>query len=168
MPILTDLHFISDDQDYFSILDQNRFKEFLLNEWAARTTNNGLHFYRKLSSFFKEHFPHIKLASELEKELSIKMLATSGSFSETHSAVARLVKHTQFTAAQRNDIVRAAISNKQVSWIIEDEDVQGFLETVLRNHEGEIEETLLTELRALLQESKPREKLSDDDDDIPF
>jgi hypothetical protein len=38
---------------------------------------------------------------------------------------------------------------------------------VLLNHEGEIEETLLTELRALLPKSKPREKLSDDDDDIP-
>lgn len=155
MPPLTDLHFITDDRDYVSALDENRFQEFLLAEWAAKTPGSTLRFYRRLSSFFKEHFPQIKLASELEKELAIQALAASSSFARTHAAVAGLSRHTQFTAVQRNDIVRAAVSNQQVSWIASDEDIHRFLTTVLSGHEAEVEATLLTEVQALLGKRKP-------------
>ncbi len=168
MPPLTDLHFITDDRDYVSILDENRFKDFLFQEWAARTQDSKLHLYRRLSSFFKDYFPQIKLASELERELLIQKLASSPSFSRTHSAVARLSKHTQFTAAQRNDIVRAAVSNNQVSWIIDDDDVHQFLTAVTTGHEDEIEDALLSELQELFAKWKVEEVSANDQEDIPF
>jgi len=168
MPPLTDLHFITDDRDYISILDENRLKEFLLHEWAVRTQAGELRFYRRLSSFFKEYFPQIKLASELEKELSIQTLAASRSFSRTHIAIARLSKHTQFTATQRNDIVRAAVSNSQVSSIIDDEDVQQFLATVITGHEVELDEGLLNDVQTHLAKSKTEVETSGDNEDVPF
>ena len=168
MPTLSDLHFITDDRDYVSILDESRFKEFLLDEWTERTVGSDLRFYRRLSSFFKEHFPQIKLASEFEKELCIQTLAASRSFSQTHSAIARLAKHTQFTATQRNDIVRAAVSNSQVSSIIDDEDVQHFLHNVLTGHEADVDEALLGEAQALFARNKAEMPTATDDEDIAF
>ena len=168
MPASTDLHIITDDRDYVSILDENRFKEFLLHEWSSRAFAGELHFYRRLSLFFREHFPQIKLASELEKELSIRMLAASRNFSGTHSAISRLAKHTQFTAIQRNDIVCAAVSNTQVSRIIDDNDVHQFLQRVVTGHEAEIEEALLNVVQVLLAESKTETRASTDVEDAPF
>lgn len=167
MPPRTDLHFITGDRDYVSILDENRFKDVLLHEWSAQTPASELRLYRRLSAFFKEQFPQIKLGSENERELLIQTLAASRSFPVTHSAIARLSKHTHFTAAQRNDIVRAAVSNNQISWIIDDEDVQQFLATVITGHEAEIEEALLSEAQALLAKSQAEAGTANDNEDTP-
>jgi predicted nucleic acid-binding protein len=93
-----DLQVITDDRDYISVLDENRLKEFLVEEWEDRKKSKVL-FHRRLSSFFKSHFPQINLASDLERELAIRALAASASFATTHACVARLSKYTQFTAA---------------------------------------------------------------------
>lgn len=168
VPATVDLHFITDDRDYVSVLDENRFKEFLLQEWTE-SGHGKIVFYRRLASFFKDHFPQIKLASELEKELAIRALATSASFSETHSAVARLAKYTQFTGAQVNDIVRAAVSNSQVSWIIEDADIHKFLSGVIVGHEKDVDVDNHSELLRLLKiKVKETAEAKVDYDDVPF
>ena len=168
VPAGVELHFITDDRDYVSVLDENRFKEFLLQEWTE-SGHGKIVFYRRLASFFKDHFPQIKLASELEKELAIRALATSGSFSETHSAIARLAKYTQFTGAQVNDIVRAAVSNNQVSWIIEDEDIHKFLSGVIAGHEKDVDADNYAELlRQLKIKVKETTEARVDYDDVPF
>ncbi|TOG70339.1 hypothetical protein CGI95_25270, partial [Vibrio parahaemolyticus] len=59
-----DLHFVADDKDYYSVLDENRPKDFLLSDWKE-FNDSDIFFYRRLSLFFKEHYPQIKLASEL-------------------------------------------------------------------------------------------------------
>jgi hypothetical protein len=124
-----DLFFVTDDRDYVSVLNESMLKEFLLNEWKA-SRNSNLVLYRRLSSFFKDKFPDIKLATELEKELLIRDLASSGNFAQTHQVISRLSKFSEFTTPQANELAQAAISNGQIRWIIEDADVQAFFKPI--------------------------------------
>jgi predicted nucleic acid-binding protein len=149
-----DLHFIGGDKDYRSALDDDRFNEFLLREWID-TKKSNIAFYRVLSAFFKEKFPEIKLASELEKETLIASLATSGTFARTHFLVAQLAKNPEFTAAQANNIIQAATSNNQVLWIANDADVNDFLVSVIAKHEAAIDADKLAELRPHLKKDEP-------------
>lgn len=164
VPAVTDLHFITGDGDYASAVDENRFDDFLLQEWTDRGFSSELHFYPRLSSFFGDHFPEIKLASELEKDLAIQALAVNSNFSNTHKTIARLAKHTEFTSEQINDIVRAAVSNNQVSLIAKDEDVHQFLSSVISGHEEGVDEANLAELKRLLTKEPPDEQKNNGDD----
>lgn len=149
VPDEEDLYFISDDRDFVSALDESKFKDFLLSEWTSRKKSK-LRYYKRLSSFFKGHFPEIKLASELEKDLLLKSLATSPNFATTHSLIANLGKFTEFTSAQATSILLAATTNNQVGWIATDTDVEAFLQGVLDNHCMGVEPTLVAEVARLL------------------
>jgi len=130
-----DLYFITDDKDYISPIDENRLSEFLIEEWKTENSSN-IFFFRKLSDFFRDRFPDIKLASELEKGLAISGLINSTNFHATHSAIARLSKFADFSDAEINQIVEASVSNSQIRWIIDDPDVKEFLENLIK---GKIE-----------------------------
>ena len=164
VPEKAELHFITDDKDYSSPLDEEDFSWFLVEEWAT-TKKSDLVFYKRLSAFFKEHFPHIKLATELEKDLLIQAFANSGSFSSTHAHIAKLSKYSDFTPAQLNAIVAAGIANSQISSIIGDNDVHEFLTNVVTGNAEVIDEDNLMILNHLLD---PPQRAADDDDDIPF
>jgi len=110
--------------------------------------------YRRLSGFFKAHFPNIRLAVELEKDLLIRDLAGSASFARTHAVIRRLRNHADFTASQVDDIVAAANSNPQVYLIGQDADVAGFLTDVIAGHEGAIGPDKLEFLREMLGTSE--------------
>ncbi len=53
---------VSDDKDFYSPLNSNNLNDFLLEEWKTKK-DNPPNFYRKLSDFFKSHFPNINLAT---------------------------------------------------------------------------------------------------------
>lgn len=127
------LYLVADDKDYYSVLDENSLKDFLINEWSS-TKKSNIFFYRRLSQFFKDQYPEIKLASQLEKELDIESLRESSSFSGTHSAIARLSSYSEFTREQVNEIARILETNEQVSWIICDSDVYGFYADLVNNN----------------------------------
>ena len=160
VPQFAELHLVSDDRDYVSALDENQLKEFLLIEWAQRG-KGAIRFYRRLSSFFKEHFPDIKLASELVKELAVQEFAASGTFAQTHIAIGKLAKHTQFTNIQANDIVRAAVSNNQIWGIIQDPDVKEFLTRLIAGRENDIEEVFRLQIKRLLEPPQPSSPQTD-------
>jgi hypothetical protein len=164
VPEKEELFFITDDRDYVSVLDENEFKGFLREEWTQQKTGRIV-FYKRLSSFFKDKFPDIKLATELEKELLIRDLAKSPNFTQTHNIVSKLSKFTEFTAAQLNEIVEAAISNNQVSYIVGDSDVHAFLKSVTVGHERDIKPDDRKELQRLITK---RAEPEEDDDEIPF
>lgn len=144
------LYLVADDKDYYSVLDENKLKEFLSDEWKEKKSEDVV-FYRRLSQFFKEHYPSIKLASEIEKELAIRNLVNSGSFSSTHSAISKLAKYAEFNKSQVNELVQACLANDQVNWIICDSDVEEFYKSILSNHEELIEGELLDKLREELK-----------------
>jgi hypothetical protein len=162
-----DLFLISDDKDFASPIDPERLNNFLYAEWHTRK-NSEVKFYKRLSEFFRDQFPEIRLASELEKDLLIRDLANSGTFIKTHSIVARLSSFEEFIIAQRNAIVDAAITNNQVSWIISDPDIRSFLLHVIDGHKQDLNQESLVELQALLTPPETDSPCEREEDDLPF
>ena len=159
-----DLYLIADDRDYFSVLDENKPKEFLIHEWKEKK-NADVIFYRRLAPFFKEHYPDIKLASELEKEMAVQQLVGSRAFVTTHSAIAKLGGFENFSQSQVSEIVDSALTNNQVSWILGDQDVFEFMTKFAAEYKDKIEEEAYEQLMQSLKEHEPEE---DEDDDFPF
>jgi len=151
-PMNEDLFFVTDDKDYSSPLDERRFNQFLLQEWREKNRSE-LHFYSKLSALFGQHFPEIKLASEYAKDSLIKDLFASRTFAQAHATIARLRPHAEFTIAQINDIVRAAISNNQIYLILGDPDVYEFLDAAIRGQRERVDPDNLQALKALAAKS---------------
>jgi rRNA-processing protein FCF1 len=164
VPEKSDLHFISEDRDFSSALNAEVFSGFLAEEWTKKKEST-LIFYKRISAFFKEYFPDIKLATEFEKDLLIADFTNSYNFARTHSVIAKLSKYTDFTAAQVNAIVSAAVNNSQIRSIIDDPDVLEFLTSAVKGHEDLIDGENLEILRELLNPSKP---VVLDDADVPF
>ena len=157
-----DISFISDDGDYCSPLDDSKFNAFLLQEWQAKK-GSSLIFYKNLSNFFKQHFPDIKLASEIEKDLLIRNLASSSIFMKTHEIIGRLNQYDDFTPAQINAIIDASISNSQIYWIRYDNDVNGFLKRIIKGKKKQLDQRKLSEFIEMLE---PPEVL--DENEVPF
>jgi len=164
-----DVYFVTDDKDYYSKLNSNKFNEFLLAEWDEKKQSN-IYYYRRISTFFNEHFPDIRFANELEKEILIRQLARSSSFAETHSVIGRLSKYPEFTDSQLNDIIEAVLSNNQIYWIIQDEDVKKFVTSVINGNEDKINEESLKKVAVLLTENNnsTNDDLFDFTDELPF
>ncbi|WP_310430206.1 PIN domain-containing protein [Chamaesiphon sp. VAR_48_metabat_135_sub] len=144
-----DLYFITGDKDYCSALNDDEFSDFLLTEWNNRKRTK-IHFYKRLSSFCKEQFPNITLASARDKEFLIRDFVNSQSISATQIAIEKLSYYSEFTAAQVNTIVTAAISNRQVVWSIEDERVKSFLQSVVANNKQYLDTASLMAIGQLL------------------
>lgn len=159
-----DLYLIADDRDYFSVLDENKPKEFLIREWKNKK-NADVFFYRRLAPFFKEHYPEIKLASELEKEMAVQQLVGSEAFMTTHSAVAKLAGFENFSQSQVSEIVDAALTNSQVNWILGDHDIFEFMTKFATEYKDKIEKDSYEQLIKRLKKHEPD---ADEDDDFPF
>jgi predicted nucleic acid-binding protein len=144
-----DLYFISDDRDYCALSNEEEFCHFLRREWNDKKAGRIV-FFKRLSAFFKDQFPNIQLAKELEKELLIKDLANSHSFTNTSQILRKLVKFSDFTAVQLNDIVSAAISNNQVYWIIQDNDINEYFKRIVKGNENGINPDNLEKFYMLL------------------
>jgi predicted nucleic acid-binding protein len=151
LPEGEDLYFVTGDKDYCSALNDDEFNDFLLNEWYNRKQTK-IYFYKRLSSFCKEQFPEIALASVRDKEFLIRDLVTSQSIASTQSAIAKLSYYSEFTAAQVNTIVTAAISNRQVVWSLEDDRVSSFLSSVVANNKQYLDPASLAAIAGLLGE----------------
>lgn len=147
------LHIIADDKDYYSTLDENRPKTFILKEWYE-TKSPEIYFYRRLSAFFKEHYPEIRIASDFEKEAEINALSTSGNFSRTHTVINKLSKLEDFSANQVNLLIEIAKENNQVRWIFSDADIYEFYLTLLEQYKKDISETNLEILEELLKKNE--------------
>lgn len=166
IPELEDLYFISEDRDYCSPLNNNKFNSYLDEEWH-KTKKSDLHFFKRISNFFKEKFPDIKLASELQKELAIRSLSSSHNFTQTHNIISKLNKHSDFTITQINDMVSAANSNNQVSWIITDDDVFDFYKKITDGNEEKLNQDELKDLKKILVKGAENEVFNPDIE-IPF
>ncbi len=148
-----DLYFIADDKDYFSELDNSNFNTYLFNEWSS-TKKSKIRFYKTLTDFFKEVFPDIKLATELEKDLLISRLIESGNFYDSRKTLQKLSKFDSFSTEQANQYVSASLNNTQVFWISEDEDINEYLHEFVSNNREKIDETLMAEFYARIPSLK--------------
>lgn len=154
VPVGEDLYFITGDEDYSSPLDKGSIDPFLVEEWKEPHKSNFIN-YKRISQFFADEFPDIELATESEKDLLIRELASSGTFERTHQVVSRLSKYSDFTPAQVNEILVAAITNNQVYWIGQDHDVRSFLKRMIEGREDKIEPTYLEQISRVLEGEEP-------------
>lgn len=165
VPSRQDLYLVSDDTDYVSQVNENDMAQFLVEEWKERKKSN-IFFYKRLSAFFQDRFPDIKLASELEKELAISNLINSLNFDKTHLAIARLSKFTDFSDSQINEIVETSITNSQIYWIKDDPDVKNFLCAVIKGKESIINSRNLKTFKQIYLGDTTREL--QDIEELPF
>jgi hypothetical protein len=149
IPAGEDLFFVTGDKDYCSALNEDEFSDFLQTEWFNKKQQQ-IYFYKRLSGFCKEQFPEIALASVRDKEFLIRDLVNSQSIGDTQKAITKLTYYKEFTAAQVNTIVAAAISNRQVVWSIEDDLVKGFLSSLVTNNSQYLDPDSLTNICQLL------------------
>lgn len=160
VPDGADLHFIADDNDFFSPLERESLDPYLQEEWQT-LKGSTIHSYRRLSSLFSDEFPDIDLATELEKDILIRELATSSNFSETHQVIDKLSRFSEFTSTQLNDIVRAAATNDQIYWIAGDPDVHQFISSIVHGREELIEEEYRGKIEYFLTEIEPYGEIPD-------
>ncbi len=158
--------FISDDKDYYSEYDKNLFNSFLLLEWEKRMPLTTFKYYKSLSNFFKEKFPEINISTELQKEQLINKLSSSSSFSETRNVLRELKNYDDFTSKQLDDIVYSAISNNQIYWIRNDEDINEYMNKIVSDKLGLIDSNYLESYKNLYQSKF--ELIIPQDEILPF
>jgi PIN domain len=143
-----DLYIIAEDSDYRSKFDDSRFSPVLKWEWRVRKKSQ-VYFYRKLSSFFKEKHPEIKLASELEKRVLIDKLVSSSSYQRSRTILGKLAKINDLTDAEVEMIAEAATDNEQIWRIGSELDINEYLINILSGHDENLDPTLKTYLVAV-------------------
>ena len=159
------LHLVTDDRDFSSDLRRGQISAFLADEWRERKKSD-VHLYPRISAFFEEKFPDIKLATELEKELRVRALAESPSFEETHRAIRRLRGYADLSEQQVRDLFEASLHNSQIRWIANDHDVRGFLRDLVDENAGLFDDSELARFAEYF--GTPGEEERTLDDDIPF
>ena len=97
----------------------------MAQEWEKKKSSKII-FFKSLGEFLKKHFKDIELRVENEKDELIEKLARSRSFATTHVIVKELSAFSDLTVRQIQDICSAAIHNRQISWILSDDDVYEF------------------------------------------
>jgi hypothetical protein len=150
----TDLYLVSEDKDYRSQLSEGVFNEFLREEWETKK-KSSLIYYSKISDFFKDCFPDIKIASQVETDLAINSLSNSGSFASTHVHIGKLDTFDQLTIAQVERLIKIPEQNNQVGWIIDDTDVHEFYAKLLVKYGGGLKDDDYDLLEELVEKGKP-------------
>jgi len=144
------IYIVSGDKDFRSQISENSVNEFMDREWSEKK-QSMLFFYTKMSDFFKDKFPNIKLASEIERDLLIQKLFKSGSFANTHSYIAKLSSQSDFSPAQVEQLVEIPASNHQVGWIVDDPDVHDFYKMLLEKYGDEIQAEIAKKLAEIVE-----------------
>jgi hypothetical protein len=158
-----DLFFISNDNDYSSVLDVKRFHPFLMDEWMQKKKSNIIYF-KSLVEFLNEHFADIKLKAEQQKEMLIKNLSMSGSFVATHKYISQLSKYTDWSVQQVEELCSAAVENSQVYRIFDDDDVFAFYQNLLNSGTGKkCSGETVAAVRAMIAEVISQKNESEDD-----
>ncbi|WP_316753317.1 PIN domain-containing protein [Pedobacter gandavensis] len=144
LPEKEDLYFISDDKDFYSEIVADNFNSYLLTEWKDKK-HTKLYCYRRISDFFKENFPSIKIASEYEKELLISELGRKGSFSGARQTLIKLSQYEEFSSQQLQDFINVCMSNNQVFWIKDDLDIKEMILNIIVPNKDKIDNDLLAD-----------------------
>ena len=146
IPDESDLYFISDDKDFKSIIEQESFNPFLAQEWNNKK-HGIVHFYNNLASFFNDHVKEIKLNDEDDKNELIQGLTKSPNFATTHSLVDKLKMYNEFSELQIRNLCFAFLTNNQIEWIKNDDDIYSFYKRIVSGSEKESDLSELIEIR---------------------
>lgn len=129
-----------DKSKVFRMLDENRIKYFvpadytkgakleqLIHQIIDRSISNEVleeaHFCCVSE---KENETRNQSKEELEKEELIDKLSDSTSFANTHAVIEQLTGVKVWSGAQKNKLLRIALENTQVTYILKDYDLKAF------------------------------------------
>ncbi|MGB9151585.1 MAG: PIN domain-containing protein [Alphaproteobacteria bacterium] len=129
VPKGSDLHVISEDGDFYSILNEDAVHPFLEEEWS-KNKKSSLFVYRTLSAFLKEHFDGVAFSFDKAKDALIEDLSSAGSFFSVHQLIGKLEAFSYFSLKEVERILAAALENDQFGGIVMDYDVSDFLNRV--------------------------------------
>lgn len=121
-----DLFIVTDDSDFYGLLDKQAINSFLAKEWHERKASE-VKCYKTLTGFLKDHYATVELSFDPQKKALIEALEDSGSFAATHAIVAKLSEFSYFSLVEAKAILEAAHANSQFGWIVRDEDVKELL-----------------------------------------
>jgi hypothetical protein len=140
------LHVVADDGDYKSPLDEKLPHQFLSQEWAS-VKKAEIFVHKELRPFLNEKFPSIKFAVDVEKRSALDSLIYSGSFYDTHSAIAAIsVFKDDLLWEEVKEIFDAGLSNNQIGWIGTDEDVNSFYRNLIEKFQDNLDFTMIIDL----------------------
>lgn len=156
VPTGEDILVVSDDSDFQSKLDKTQMSDFLQEEWRQRK-NAAAVLYTSLLDLFRDHYPDVHLLEALEKEmvereLAVRSLATSANFLQTHAAIEAVSQFSDFLPHEVEELLYAAVSNTQIRWIIEDDDVFRFYSRLAHQYQDSVDPGLLAEFWGLLED----------------
>ena len=146
VPANENLYFVSEDKDFYSVLNSNKFNDFLIKEWNEVNDSELIH-YKKLTGFIKEHFPEIDITEESEKDLVISNLYHAYNYEEAKNAVRRLEKYDKFSIKQLNDITRNFSSNNQIYWIKNDGPIQRVRSKIIEANYDKLDPEILRDYK---------------------
>ena len=81
--------------------------------------------------------------AEIKKEELIKNLEYSSKFADTHETIKELSKIIDWSDAQKNELLSIALENKQVRYILRDEDVREFYKKICKENNSEYVEKVV-------------------------
>lgn len=84
-----------------------------------------------------------KNEEEREKETLINLLEDSDSFRTTHEVVRRLAKYKEWSNEQKGKLIHIALTNHQVTYILEDGDLRRFYLGIAQGYDGAEVERLM-------------------------
>ncbi len=145
-----DFIFVSQDGDFSDPFDKKKLRKFLVDEWSVRKQHSKIFFYRTLGDFFREHDINIRLQENEEKNNLIDYLINSKSFWDTHEIIRKLSKLGSFSDEQTKALTTALLSNNQVNWISEDEDIKTFYDNLLSDKSNLFDESTWKEISDLI------------------
>lgn len=150
LSFIEDVHFVSQDSDYRSPIDDDAFNAFLKQEWD-RDVVGAVHFYSSLRAFLAKHFPKAKFEQFELADQAVRAFEESGSFAMTHAAVANAAAVGEFTPNQVRAIIDAAYSNSQISWISSDSDLQDFFRNLIVKYSKQLRKGDRERLKKLIE-----------------
>ena len=140
-----------DKSKVFRMLDENRIKYFVCADYSEeselerllksiidRTKTNEI-LETKHYSCVDEKEREVRGRSEEEKnkENLIDQLEASSNFARTHAIVSQLQKNAEWSKIQKEKLMRIALSNNQVRYILTDEDVEEFFRSLINGENSE-------------------------------
>lgn len=132
-----DLYIITEDSDFYSVIDKEVINPFLSDEWQ-KAKDSKVIAYRSLANFLKDHYDGVVLSFDKDKKTLIDSLEAAGNFATTHEIVAKLGKYKYFSLQEAKGLLDGAVVNEQYGWIVGDADVKELLKTALAPHKAQL------------------------------
>ncbi len=159
------LHVVSKDSDYQSKLTPARAHLYLAEEWKNKQQSK-LTLHTELKPFLAERFPEIKLSVDVEKRAAIDALKHSGSFAQTHKAVAGIGPFIDvLTDDDAVELADTALSNPEIYLISSDSDVAHLFKVLLGDRLALFDANRRQQLEGMFGLGA---QIAYEEDDLPF